>query len=62
MNSKAGALELEKNTNNFDREIAFKKELEKLENLCTTNEKMIDEMVYKLYDLSDDEIKIVEGV
>jgi len=51
-----------KNTNNFDREIILKKELEKLENLCTTNEKMIDEMVYKLYDLSDDEIKIVEGV
>ncbi len=51
-----------KNTNNFDREIALKKELEKLENLCATNEKIIDEMVYKLYDLSDDEIKIVEGV
>jgi len=42
--------------------IEIKEEIEKLENLCTTNEKMIDEMVYKLYGLSDDEIKIVEGV
>ena len=47
--------------NNFDREIALKKELENLENICTTNEKTIDQMVYKLYDLSDDEIKIVEN-
>jgi type I restriction-modification system DNA methylase subunit len=48
--------------NNFDREIALKKELENLENICTTNEKTIDQMVYKLYDLTADEIKIVEGV
>ncbi|WP_066165017.1 Eco57I restriction-modification methylase domain-containing protein [Aliarcobacter cryaerophilus] len=48
--------------NNFDREIALKKELENLENICTTNEKTIDQMVYKLYDLTPDEIKIVEGV
>ncbi|OCL91070.1 Eco57I restriction-modification methylase domain-containing protein [Aliarcobacter thereius] len=48
--------------NNFDREIALKKELENLENICTTNEKTIDQMVYKLYDLTEDEIKIVEGV
>ena len=47
---------------NFDREIKLKKELETLENLCTANEKTIDEMVYKLYDLTEDEIKIVEGV
>ncbi|RBQ31960.1 hypothetical protein CRU92_04110 [Arcobacter sp. FW59] len=45
--------------NNFDREIALKKELENLENICTTNEKTIDQMVYKLYDLTEDEIKIV---
>ncbi|MFA6685658.1 MAG: N-6 DNA methylase, partial [Arcobacteraceae bacterium] len=45
---------------NFDREIKLKKELETLENLCTTNEKTIDKMVYELYGLSDDEIKIVE--
>ena len=48
--------------NNFDREIALKKELENLENICSTNEKTIDQMVYKLYDLTEDEIKIVEGV
>ena len=47
--------------NNFDREIALKKELENLENICTTNEKTIDQMVYKLYNLTPDEIKIVEG-
>jgi tRNA1(Val) A37 N6-methylase TrmN6 len=47
--------------NNFDREIALKKELENLENICTTNEKTIDQMVYKLYDLTPDEIKIVES-
>lgn len=47
---------------NFDREIKLKKELETLENLCTTNEKTIDEMVYKLYGLSEDEVKIVEGI
>ncbi len=48
--------------NNFDREIALKKELEKLENICTTNEKTIDQMVYKLYNLTQDEIKIVENI
>ncbi|MCT7515478.1 BREX-1 system adenine-specific DNA-methyltransferase PglX [Aliarcobacter cryaerophilus] len=48
--------------NNFDREIALKKELENLENICTTNEKTIDQMVYKLYDLTLDEIKIVEDI
>ncbi|MCT7444439.1 BREX-1 system adenine-specific DNA-methyltransferase PglX [Aliarcobacter cryaerophilus] len=47
--------------NNFDREIALKKELENLENICSTNEKTIDQMVYKLYDLTPDEIKIVDG-
>src|SRR5574344_476128 len=47
--------------NNFDREIALKKELENLENICSTNEKTIDQMVYKLYDLTPDEIKIVEN-
>ena len=48
--------------NNFDREIALKKELENLENIYTTNEKTIDQMVYKLYDLNEDEIKIVKGI
>ncbi|MCT7536193.1 BREX-1 system adenine-specific DNA-methyltransferase PglX [Aliarcobacter butzleri] len=47
---------------NFDREIKLKKELETLENICISNEKEIDNMVYKLYDLTEEEIKIVEGV
>lgn len=45
---------------NFDREIKLKKELETLENICISNEKEIDNMVYKLYDLTEEEIKIVE--
>ena len=51
-----------KKSDHFDREIKLKKELESLENLCISNEKMIDERVYKLYDLSEEEIGIVEGV
>ncbi|MCK9546169.1 MAG: hypothetical protein M0Q25_05630, partial [Sulfurospirillaceae bacterium] len=46
--------------NSFDREIALKKELEILENICSANENKIDQMVYELYDLTDDEIEIVE--
>ena len=46
---------------NFDREIKLKKELETLENTTIECENEIDKMVYKLYDLTDDEIKIVEG-
>ena len=46
---------------NFDREIKLKKELQTLENICTTNENAIDKMVYKLYKLTDEEIRIVEG-
>ena len=46
--------------NNFDREIALKKELENLENICTTNEKTIDQMVYKLYELTYDEVKVID--
>ena len=48
-------------TNSFDREIKLKKELETLENICISNEKEIDNMVYKLYDLTEEEIKIVEA-
>ena len=48
--------------NNFDREIKLKKELETLENICSSNEKEIDNMVYKLYDLTEEEIKIVEAI
>lgn len=49
-------------TDNFDREIKLKKEIETLENRTEECEKTIDEMVYKLYNLSDEEIKIVEEV
>jgi type II restriction/modification system DNA methylase subunit YeeA len=49
-------------TDNFDREIKLKKEIKSLENRTKECEKTIDAMVYKLYDLTDDEIKIVEGV
>ena len=47
--------------NNFDREIKLKKEIENLENKVSENEKGIDDLVYKLYDLSAEEIGIVEG-
>jgi hypothetical protein len=49
-------------TDNFDREIKLKKEIETLEKIASTSESEIDQMVYKLYDLTEDEIKIVEGV
>jgi len=39
-----------------------KKEVLALQNQINQTDKEIDQMVYKLYDLSDDEIKIVEGV
>jgi len=57
----AKALELGKN----DWSALFendKKELLQIENKITITDKEIDQMVYKLYGLSDDEIKIVEGV
>ena len=47
---------------NFEREIKLKKEIEAFENRVIECEKEIDKMVYELYGLSDDEIKIVEGV
>lgn len=47
--------------NNFDREIKLKKEIEILEKRVIACEREIDTMVYKLYGLSEDEIKIVEG-
>ncbi|MBN1840194.1 MAG: N-6 DNA methylase [Campylobacterales bacterium] len=47
--------------NNFDREIKLKKELETLEKKVLEYEQEIDAMVYKLYGLNEDEIKIVEG-
>ena len=47
---------------NFEREIKLKKEIEAFENRVIECEKEIDKMVYELYGLSDDEIKIVEDV
>ncbi len=47
---------------NFEREIKLKKEIEAFENRVIECEKEIDKMVYELYGLSDDEIRIVEGV
>ncbi|MGD9718864.1 MAG: DNA methyltransferase, partial [Sulfurimonadaceae bacterium] len=46
---------------NFDREIKLKKEIETMENRVIECEKAIDAMVYKLYNLTDEEIKIVEN-
>lgn len=48
--------------NNFDREIALKKELEKLENICKVSEESINNLVYNLYNLTADEIKIIENI
>lgn len=47
--------------NNFDREIKLKKEIEILEKQVIECEQKIDAMVYELYGLSEDEVKIVEG-
>ncbi|MGW8169486.1 MAG: Eco57I restriction-modification methylase domain-containing protein [Sulfurovaceae bacterium] len=41
--------------------IEITEETEKLENRVKSNENTIDQMVYKLYGLTDEEIKIVEG-
>ena len=38
------------------------KNLDKIESQINKTDKEIDQMVYKIYDLTDDEIKIVEGV
>ena len=39
-----------------------KKEVLEIQNQINITDKEIDQMVYKLYDLTPDEIKIVEGV
>ena len=41
--------------------IEIKEEIEKLESLVKNSVDEIDTMVYKLYGLSSDEVKIVEG-
>ena len=42
--------------------VEIKEEIEKLESLINNNVNEIDTMVYKLYGLSSEEIKIVEGL
>ena len=49
-------------SDNFDREIKLKTEIETFEKIVSDSEKEIDVMVYKLYRLNDDEIEIVEGL
>ncbi|MGN0739736.1 MAG: hypothetical protein ACI4LX_06155 [Treponema sp.] len=39
----------------------YKKELLELQNQITATDKEINALVYKLYDLTEEEIKIVEG-
>jgi type II restriction/modification system DNA methylase subunit YeeA len=45
---------------NFDREIKLKNEIENFEKVVVNSENEIDNMVYELYGLSDEEIKLVE--
>jgi tetrahydromethanopterin S-methyltransferase subunit B len=45
---------------NAIEKIEIKEEIEKLENIINETIHKIDEMVYKLYGLSSEEIKIVE--
>lgn len=46
--------------NNFDREILLSQELDNLKEDISTNQKLIDNLVYELYGLSDEEIGIIE--
>ncbi len=39
----------------------YQKELLELQSKINTTDKQIDEMVYELYGLDEDEIKVVEG-
>lgn len=39
----------------------YQKELLEIKTQIDTTDKQIDEMVYKLYGLNDEEIKVVEG-
>lgn len=49
-------------TLNAVEKIEIKEEIEKLEKIIEESTTKIDQMVYKLYGLTDDEIRIVEGV
>lgn len=54
-------LEKTKTENNFEREIQLSKELESISKSIEKAENEINELVYELYSLSDEEIKIVES-
>ena len=53
-------LEKAKAENNFDREIQLSKALDEIAKQINQTDSEIDQMVYKLYGLTDEEIKIVE--
>lgn len=50
-----------KTDNNFDREIQLTKELEKLEIKNETAENKIDDNVYNIYELSENDIATIEN-
>jgi type I restriction-modification system DNA methylase subunit len=54
-------LEKAKKENNFDREILLIKEAEFIHAELTSNESEINNIIYRLYDLTDEEIAIVEN-
>ena len=54
--------ELERQNKALLAVIELKKEVLEIQNQINQTDKEIDTMVYKLYDLTEDEIKIVEGV
>ena len=49
-----------KSENNFDREIQLEKELKQINSNITSAENKINKIVYDLYDISDNEIAIIE--
>ncbi|MBC8320319.1 MAG: Eco57I restriction-modification methylase domain-containing protein [Bacteroidetes bacterium] len=54
-------LEKTKVENNFEREIQLEKELEGMAKTIESAENLINELVYNLYGLTEEEIRIVEG-
>ena len=50
-----------KNIKQLEVNFPNKEEIE-IQNQINITDKEIDQMVYKLYDLTEDEIKIVEGI
>ena len=49
-----------KSADNFDREIKLTKELETIKTDIQTAEKQIDTEIYKLYELSEKDIAMIE--